>query len=246
MSELTTWYRSLIFIGVAVSWAFPNAASAQRTVLNRNSPTVEILAGKQVVSRFTNQPQWTWRKPEYFVLPEYGTEYQIRLSVPASIHPHRSGERYLFDIEVDGLSVMTGRPSFGRPGGYVVESGRSMVLSGWRINDNQVRKFVVAPPKESLAATNGSLSNAGRIRIRMYRERRQNSFMNIPQSPSGTIGQSFAPAGTAQGETVSSRVRRVEFDTDLQSMVEVNFLYGVASSAPNEQKIVDLPNATLK
>lgn len=246
MLELIRWYRGLVFVGIALFCPLADTASAQCTATERNSPTVEILVGNEVVSRFDYLSQWTWRKSERFVFPKYGTEYQIRLSVPASIHPHRSGERYLFDIEVDGLSVMTGRPSFGPPGGYIGEPGSSMVVAGWRINDNQVRKFVVCPPAESLAAKNGLSGDTGRIRIRIYREHRQGSFLNIPQAPSGMIGQSFAPAGTARGETVSSRVRHVDFDTELRSLVEFNFVYSVASSVSNEQKLVDLPNATLK
>src|SRR6056297_3487266 len=138
---------------------------------------VEILVNGKVVGKARASgmhPQAT-----NIVFPAYGTEYEIRVSNMKRFWNTRmqndfrtlAPERRLFDIEVDGLSVMNGKPRAGRPHGYIVKAGRSTTIRGWRIDDQAVRRFMVARPVESVAAAENTMNQIGNIKVRVYRER---------------------------------------------------------------------------
>lgn len=143
------------------------------------NPKVEILVdGKVIAARSASQKD---PLPTDVVFPSYGTVYEVRISNPLDLKArqafHYIGNRRMFDIEVDGLSAMDGKPRSGRQRGYVLNMGGSTTIKGWRIDDDNVNQFVVSRPEDSIAANEGVVSQAGTITVRVYSEKPNASSM---------------------------------------------------------------------
>ncbi|TWU25267.1 hypothetical protein Pla52o_15650 [Novipirellula galeiformis] len=134
-------------------------------------PKIEIMVnGKVIAERSAGESD---RSPTDVVFGSYGTNYEIRISNPSINNRgfQAQGSRRMFDIEVDGLSAMDGKPRSERKRGYILSADESSTIQGWRINDNQVKQFVVSKPGQSVAASEGTESQTGKIIVRVFRER---------------------------------------------------------------------------
>lgn len=82
-------------------------------------------------------------------------------------------------LTVDGLSVMDGKPATLTPDrGYIVRPYGSIEVPGWRLNDDQVAKFVFKGKGGSYAATKGDATNAGVIGCAVFPERPERIAFN--------------------------------------------------------------------
>ncbi|QDU97978.1 hypothetical protein [Lignipirellula cremea] len=199
------------------------------------SVDVEILSGDRVLARQTSQlrndryslPSHVPALTKEMTFPRFGIEYSIRVT-------NRGTSRIVARVAVDGLSVMDGKPARDS-GGYVLAAGQSYTITGWRINNDRVKAFLVSKPAESEAAKQGLSSQVGRISVTAIAE-----LPPLPQTwgaaPSarshtyGAAGGSFgASAGTASGREMSSQVRSVAFKYSNQRTT-LDFHYTVGGS----------------
>jgi hypothetical protein len=93
---------------------------------------------------------------------------------------NNSRHRVLAILSVDGLSVMDGkRADWNSSSGYVVDGHSSIVIPGWRLNDESVAQFTFSGRGDSYAASKGSAAkkNIGTIGCAVFREK--------PLSPTG-------------------------------------------------------------
>ena len=105
---------------------------------------------------------------EYSVVGHPGERYVIRLE-------NGSDARMEFVVSVDGLDVLDGRGAALDKRGYVVEPGRSLVVSGWRTARNEVAAFRFTSVRNSYAQrSTGDSRNVGVIGVVVFPERGSN------------------------------------------------------------------------
>jgi hypothetical protein len=101
----------------------------------------------------------------WFAVGEEGRSYSIVLK-------NRSDFRLEAVISVDGLDVLDGRPASLRKRGYVVAPHRSLVVEGFRRNNESVAAFRFGPVRESYAQEKyRDTQNVGVIGIALFNER---------------------------------------------------------------------------
>lgn len=92
-----------------------------------------------------------------------GSEYILR------VHNQSSG-RVLAVVTVDGLSVMDGSDGGFDGRGYVVAAFSYVRIPGWRLDNDEVAKFVFGSKPASYAAQTGRPQNVGVIGCAVFRE----------------------------------------------------------------------------
>jgi hypothetical protein len=101
---------------------------------------------------------------EVWVEGRAGSDFTLRIKNSRST-------RVLAVLAVDGLDVMTGKDATRDAGGYVVPAFGHLDIPGWRLNDNDVAKFVFAKPGESYAAKTGRPGNIGIVGCAIFDEK---------------------------------------------------------------------------
>lgn len=162
-------------------------------------------------------------------------------------HNH-SARRLLAVITVDGLSVMDGKTGNYKSSGYVVDGFSSIVIPGWRLNDETVAQFLFSTTfGESYAAQMGKPTDVGVIGCAVFYEkppvpvRPDYYFMDEPNVTrrfgeklrsvkSTTSGLSELQGraqniGTGFGHQVGHRVVRVRFDKATETPNAVLTIY---------------------
>lgn len=105
----------------------------------RNNFDFSLLINGNSVKEYEHQGQ-------VFVEGKQGTEFSIRLK-------NNTHKRCLAVITVDGKSIIDGAPgNIDNGGGYVVEAYSSATIPGWRLDNNNIAKFVFSSPEDSYVA----------------------------------------------------------------------------------------------
>lgn len=101
-----------------------------------------------------------------FIEAKEGSEYTIEVK-------NNTWQRVLAICSVDGLDILTGKPSVATNPGYVLNGFCNGKFEGFRVSNDQVAKFVFGQKHNSYAASknDGSERNAGVIGIRLFNEK---------------------------------------------------------------------------
>lgn len=99
----------------------------------------------------------------YLPVPRLDTDYQIRVR-------NYGSRRITAVVSVDGLSVMNGQPASERHPGYIVAPYSSLVIDGWRRDNNTVEAFRFTDRFNSYAAKSGRPENIGVIGLVAFEE----------------------------------------------------------------------------
>jgi hypothetical protein len=144
------------------------------------------------------------------IFPRVGDAYSILVR-------NKSQRKLLAVITVDGLSVMNGVPGDYYSGGYVLSPQSEANVSGWRIDDDTVARFVFLTKEKSYAELMHKPTNIGVIACAFFEE----------CDTSGVLF-SMPSIGTGFGDAIKHRVKRVEFERESAPSV-IKRIYYTAS-----------------
>jgi len=85
---------------------------------------------------------------------------------------NNSSDRILAVMTVDGLSIMDGKKGSLDGNGYVVNPWQTLKIPGWRLDDDDVAKFVFGSIGKSYAAKKGAKRDVGVIGCAIFEEDR--------------------------------------------------------------------------
>jgi hypothetical protein len=112
------------------------------------------------------------RRTEYghegrtYIEAQEGEEYALRIR-------NTTNRKILVLPTVDGLSVLDGEEaSANKADGYILDRHMTYDIPGWRVDNQQVAKFVFGSIPESYAEKSGKGGNQGVIGLACWRERR--------------------------------------------------------------------------
>ena len=83
---------------------------------------------------------------------------------------NNTATRVLAVMTVDGLSIMDGKKGSLDGNGYVVDPFQTLKIPGWRLNDDDVAKFIFAGKGKSYAAKKGNSRDVGVIGCAIFNE----------------------------------------------------------------------------
>ena len=122
------------------------------------------LMDVKVVDRSTGQVLETWRhRGQLYVAGTPGNRYAVLLN-------NRSGGRVLSVLSVDGVNAISGETAAVSQSGYVLSSGQSAEIAGWRKSMEEVAAFYFTCVADSYAGRTGRPENTGVIGVAIYRE----------------------------------------------------------------------------
>lgn len=99
-----------------------------------------------------------------FIEGKKGSEFSIRIKNPNSM-------RVEVIVSVDGLCVIDGKKAHSNSRAYVIAAYDNLVIEGWRINNDEVRKFFFTEKENSYSGLkNGEEENCGIISVLAYAE----------------------------------------------------------------------------
>jgi hypothetical protein len=101
---------------------------------------------------------------KWWVPGKPGSRYAVALT-------NRGGGRVLTVIAVDGINVISGETAAPEQTGYVLSSGQSAQITGWRKDMSRVAAFEFTALANSYAARTGRPDNVGVIGVAVFRER---------------------------------------------------------------------------
>ncbi|MEK7628014.1 MAG: hypothetical protein AAB421_01185 [Patescibacteria group bacterium] len=146
------------------------------------------------------------------------TDYELRIS-------NRSNHRALAVIAVDGLSIIDGKLASSGGDGYVIGAQKTTTIPGWRLNNNEVAKFVFASQPEAYATQMKRGGNLGIIGAAFFLEHKRfavtRGFGGVPESMGASKGATRG-IGTGFGDRARHEVTEVDFDRDpstLQTLI---------------------------
>jgi hypothetical protein len=146
----------------------------------------------------------------YLPVPRRGAEYEIRVS--------NSGPRRIVAIvSVDGLSVINGQKASENQPGYVVASGSSVTIKGWRRDLDRVAAFRFVDREDAYASRMGQPENIGVIgliaveefvpRLMPMDQKYSDAAGSYARSPRAEVGS----IGTEYGRDITSGAYYVPF-----------------------------------
>jgi hypothetical protein len=137
-------------------------AHAQRYDMRIGGPLLQM----SVYDRDSAQQLPVYRHDgRYYVAGVPGHRYELQLS-------NRSGGDVLSIVSVDGVNAISGDTAdWSQDDGYVLDSGSSYDVKGWRKSHAQVAGFVFADAGNSYAARTGRPANVGVIGVAVFAER---------------------------------------------------------------------------
>ena len=99
----------------------------------------------------------------YYLAGKNGQSYQLH-------YENNTGKTFEIVASVDGIDVINGGEASRTNSGYVLHSGDSLTIEGFRKSENAVASFTFSKPEDSYAANsaNGSIQNAGVIGTVIY------------------------------------------------------------------------------
>jgi len=98
---------------------------------------------------------------------------------------NRTGSRVLAVITVDGLSIMDGKPGSIEGTGYVLDPFETLKIPGWRLNNDDVAKFVFGKKGKSYASKKGTPADVGVIGCAIFEE--EGPTISITSWPGVTV-----------------------------------------------------------
>ena len=125
--------------------------------MKRNSVELQVLVRGKSVTEFRHQGKT-------FVEGREGSEFELRVK-------NNLGQRVLIVPSVDGLSVMDGQEASSESQGYVLNPWQEMLIPGWRLDNDEVAKFIFEDMKASYAEQIGKGSNRGVIGLKAFVEK---------------------------------------------------------------------------
>lgn len=148
--------------------------------MKNNNYELSVLVGDKPIKEY-------FHKGKCFIEAKNGTEYSLKFR-------NNTPSRVLAVFSVDGINIVDGDKSSIDGAGYVVNAYSSVVVKGYRINNNDVAAFKFDESKNSYAslvendmdkskAANNPSANNGVIGVRVFSEKRTKvdpSFWNIP------------------------------------------------------------------
>jgi len=97
------------------------------------------------------------------------TPYTIRFT-------NNTAWRVLVVVSVDGLSVMDGEEASSESSGYVVDAFGTVDIPGWRLDNDEVAKFIFDKKGKSYAYKTNKPNNVGVIGCLVFMERKEAYF----------------------------------------------------------------------
>lgn len=170
--------------------------------------------------------QTSTRDSRRILYPPTGKDYSIVLS-------NRWSAELLAVLTVDGLSVMNGEPGGFSSGGYVIAPFKSVQVPGWRLNDNEVAKFVFQTEDRAYATLKNMPDNIGVIACAFFerKPRKPPEVKRIEPMPlPERLESRVSPLGTEFGSKQEHSVTRVEFERREAPSV-IKTIYYVADAA---------------
>lgn len=120
--------------------------------------SMEILVNKNRVTTYN-------KDGNVYIEGRKGSEYAIRLK-------NNAYKPLVAILSVDGLDVISGKPASYKSQGYLLYPGQTWDIEGWRINDNEVRKFIFTRHSQSYSTKTGNnTSNLGVIGLAVFEEK---------------------------------------------------------------------------
>ncbi len=165
------------------------------------------------------------REVEHRWIFEGSTADLIGLSYSIELR-NRSAERIKVVVGVDGLNVYRKRPIVGRADsdtGSILSAGETRILRGWQLDSSTAQRFVFSPAEWS-EGEERTPARIGMLVVQVYRERPHEVF-GLVDGDAGSAPEAMAreetmrksmtrpQVGTTSGESVTSRVRTVSFDS---------------------------------
>jgi hypothetical protein len=100
-----------------------------------------------------------------FVEGRKGSEYKIKVY-------NQSSYKIKAILSVDGLDIISGKRADGNSKGYVINPYSVLIIDGWRINNDEVRKFFFTKSKNTYNAKTGNdTNNLGVIGLMVFKEK---------------------------------------------------------------------------
>ncbi|NCB38015.1 MAG: hypothetical protein EOM80_04525 [Erysipelotrichia bacterium] len=187
------------------------AAKSLELVEPPSSPArVEIVGDERGLLYSSGYVKYSGYYPQNTVITaRMGERYKIRV---ANLSHNRIG----LVISVDGLNIISGAKSSGRPteSMYVLNGGQDGEFAGWRSGMDQVQRFYFTNRADSYAARTGDASELGWIRVAIFRERHAIIYRDYDALKSKEMPMASEQAGTGYGEGSWSPVRTTEFDPE--------------------------------
>jgi hypothetical protein len=135
-----------------------------------------------------------WHGGKWWVPGKPGSRYAVALT-------NRSGGRVLTVMSVDGVNVISGETAGPDQTGYVLTSGQSAQITGWRKNMSRVAAFEFTSLSNSYAAQTGRPDNVGVIGVAVFREKVR--YVPPPSPPvlreKQSSNEAASPAAPAAG-----------------------------------------------
>ena len=172
--------------------------------MEENNVIFEILVHGRPVKEYSH-------KGLVYVEGRPGTEFTLRVA------NNRTIRRALAVVTVDGRSVMNGRPGSYASGGYVLKPYSSIVIPGWRLDNEEVAKFFFTGRNDSYAAQMGAPADVGVIGCAVFHERIEfpdPAVFNYFEEQPILGGYKGGNIGTGFGKRIEHRVIGVEFERE--------------------------------
>jgi hypothetical protein len=105
-----------------------------------------------------------YHEQHVFVAGKDKSSYTLRFK-------NNSPNRILAVVSVDGLSIIDGEPASFESSGYVVDPYSMVDIKGWRLNNDEVAKFIFGKKCDSYATKSEGATNAGVIGVAVFLEK---------------------------------------------------------------------------
>ena len=144
-----------------------------------------------------------WHDGQVYIEGRKGSEFQLRLR-------NNSSKRILVIASVDGLSVMDGNPASEESRGYIVTGYSTLDIPGWRLNNDQVAKFVFSGKTQAYAEQMQKGGQCGVIGFMIFEEL-------VP--PTAVYYPNFITCSTAPPQWSSNTSASVEYQSSNQHTI---------------------------
>jgi len=169
-----------------------------------------------------------WHGGRAYVAGKPGNEYRVSLR-------NRGGEDVLAVLSVDGVNAVTGETADPGQSGYVLSSGASVEVQGWRKSLSQTAAFYFTSLGDSYAARTGRPDNVGVIGVALFRRKQEPQPLALSENrrkeaaadaASGARSQApEAQLGTGHGRRETSYAQYVAFERASRAPAEVLTIY---------------------
>lgn len=152
------------------------------------------LVDVQILDRNTGQVLETWfHQGKLYVAGSPGNRYAVRLL-------NKSGGRVLSVISVDGVNAVSGQTANISQSGYVLSSGQSAEIAGWRKSMDEVAAFYFTSLSDSYAARTDRPQNVGVIGVAVFREYEPPRLQENMYKPRAAMRNEAADAAPAPAQ----------------------------------------------